>query len=405
MLVQLGSAAVRRMIPVMALLFGLITLHYVYFNQLPEGYAAIISLTPKPTNAATPDTFQEVNAPTSPDTTAPSLNPPQLFSGTMTLPSIPSPTPSTTSRPAATSWTINPLPQKHWQSWKVTPLKFEDEERELVLTWREKNPTWRYELLSDDVTEAFVNETFPLNLDIVSTFHNIKDIISRADMLRYLILYANGGVYSDIDTKALKPISQWVPKAHAGKVNVVIGIEIDEPDVMWLDWADNFAFCQSTLLSSPKHRIFEIITQDIIRKFNEAAVAQKTDIGGVSLSFQDVLRTTGPIAFTDAVFQYLSEETGTNVGRTNFSGIHIPKQMADVLVLPTVGFVPGQPHSQSGKPEDMGAMVQHMGKGSWRGAHVFDTDENKNKEENKDEAGREAGKKEERKKGRRGNAR
>jgi mannosyltransferase OCH1-like enzyme len=40
-------------------------------------------------------------------------------------------------------------------------------------------------------------------------------------MLRYLILYANGGVYSDIDTKALKPISTWIPEQLKNKVNAV----------------------------------------------------------------------------------------------------------------------------------------------------------------------------------------
>lgn len=34
--------------------------------------------------------------------------------------------------------------------------------------------------------------------------------ILKADFFRYLILFARGGVYTDIDTVSLKPIDEWI---------------------------------------------------------------------------------------------------------------------------------------------------------------------------------------------------
>ena len=70
----------------------------------------------------------------------------------------------------------------------------------------------------------------------------------------------------------------------------VIGLEIDEPGVLWADWADNFVFCQSTLMASPGHRIYQILIQNILTKLDDMARAQEKDIANLELTFQDVSR-------------------------------------------------------------------------------------------------------------------
>jgi alpha 1,6-mannosyltransferase len=352
------------------ILLALATLHYMYIDRLPE-LGTIINIHPK---ISTPAAVSDL-----PDATA-------------------SPSNTASVRPVQTSWAINPIPEKHWQTWKVNAFNFSDPMRELAWTWRDINPNHRYELLSDGVSESFVASSFGHDSAVTQTFLAMKDNITRADLIRYLILSAKGGVYSDVDTKALKPIKTWIPKHHEGKVNVVIGLEIDEPNAMWGDWADNFCFCQSTMMAAPNHRIFEVVIDNIVHVFKVTAQEQKTTLSKVVLTFQDVLRITGPVAFTSAVFQYLSETTGTNVTRANFTGINVPKRMADVLVLPAVAFVPGQPHSQSGSVTDKSALVQHMGMGSWRETHVFDKNRGKTVEEVKAEEAKEALEEEARKK-------
>ncbi|KAG6365663.1 hypothetical protein INS49_007274 [Diaporthe citri] len=52
----------------------------------------------------------------------------------------------------------------------------------------------------------------------------------KTDFLRYLVILAEGGVYSDLDTWALKPVDDWVPQYLRGSVRAVVGIEFDQLD-------------------------------------------------------------------------------------------------------------------------------------------------------------------------------
>lgn len=52
----------------------------------------------------------------------------------------------------------------------------------------------------------------------------------RTDILRYLLLLNDGGVYNDLDFECLKPIHTWldgIPEALKAKAGVIVGIEND----------------------------------------------------------------------------------------------------------------------------------------------------------------------------------
>jgi len=75
-----------------------------------------------------------------------------------------------------------------------------------IRLWDEKNPTWRHEILTDNGAFEYVLDTFTDNQDIVEAFTTLTDNIMRADFFHYLVLLGDGGVYSDMDTEALRPI-------------------------------------------------------------------------------------------------------------------------------------------------------------------------------------------------------
>jgi alpha 1,6-mannosyltransferase len=105
-------------------------------------------------------------------------------------------------------------------------------------------------------------------------------LLQHADTLRYLLLAVSGGIYSDIDTKRLKPISEWSRHAELWKdgkgwlsaddrkrmdaegglppPSVIIGIEADVGDRSdWHDWWPRpLQIVQWTLASAPHHPIF-----------------------------------------------------------------------------------------------------------------------------------------------------
>jgi hypothetical protein len=93
---------------------------------------------------------------------------------------------------------LRDFPEKIWQTWKVDPLSLEPRELARAQSWLHKNPGYRYEVLTDSNDVHYVETRYgPFGLnrpDIVYIYRQITAKIVRADMLRYLVMYAEGGV-------------------------------------------------------------------------------------------------------------------------------------------------------------------------------------------------------------------
>ena len=221
------------------------------------------------------------------------------------------------------------FPRKIWQFWKSPFDTLDEDDHREVQTWRELNPEYRWELIVNGGAEiTYVQDKYADRPDIVDTFVSLRDFMYRVDLLRYLVLYAEGGTYADIDTRCLRPISKWVGPAWEGRnINLVLGIEIDSPDgPKWKEWADTFQFAVWSVMAKPGHPVLErAITRvsENVRKMNEAG-------DGVKLSGAKVLTLGGPAAFTKAALEAMSEMTGTNVTYRNMTGLTEPKIIGDV---------------------------------------------------------------------------
>ena len=66
--------------------------------------------------------------------------------------------------------------------------------------------------------------------DIIYTYKTLNARIIQADLLRYLIMYVHGGVYSDIDVEALRSVDHFIPKRFDERhIDMVIGVHRDMP--------------------------------------------------------------------------------------------------------------------------------------------------------------------------------
>ncbi len=92
-------------------------------------------------------------------------------------------------RPTDEAWS-----KKIWQTWSTSINDLSEENAERVRTWHDKNPNYRYELLSDTSAEEFVHLHYDREPLIKDTFFALTDKILRADFLRYLVLLGEGGV-------------------------------------------------------------------------------------------------------------------------------------------------------------------------------------------------------------------
>ena len=187
--------------------------------------------------------------------------------------------------------------------------------------------------------------------------------ILKADFFRYLILLARGGVYSDIDTSALRPATEWLPNSFkVNQVGLVIGIEADPDRPDWKDWySRRIQFCQWTIQSKPGHPVL----REIVANITESTLKLKK-AGKLSIKHTDVVEFTGPAIWTDTIFgffnnpkYYDSSEEKRIIDWRVFTGMNRPKQLGDVVVLPITSFSPGVGHSGAGEVEDPQAFVFH----------------------------------------------
>ncbi|GAV28863.1 hypothetical protein PMKS-002341 [Pichia membranifaciens] len=219
---------------------------------------------------------------------------------------------------------------------------------------------------------------------VIEAWKLMPKFILKADFFRYLVIFARGGVYSDMDTLCLKPIG--------------------EPD--WEEWyARRIQFVQWTVVGKRGHpflrELIARVVEETLRKQKQGMLkrVEGKDTGG------DVMQWTGPGMFTDTFFDYInnvytdgSYGDGFGIGSKywtdgeryslkkqelnsdglplhsndmeinwlNFTGLEKPTVYDDIMILPITSFSPGVGQMGSKSPKHELAFVLHMFEGSWK---------------------------------------
>ena len=231
----------------------------------------------------------------------------------------------------------------------------------------------------DELSTAFVEDRFADRPALVAFWKELQVTIVKADFIRYLAMLAEGGVYSDMDTTNYKPMKDWIPEPLRGEtINAIVGIEYD--DNTYPMFVRPISFCQWTLMSKPKHPIFEAAVSRVMYHLEFLARVQRTTLGGLKLSKNEVLEATGPGTFTDAVMEVLRDRVGGDLTYQDFHNMQEPTLFGDVLVLPINAFGFGQKHSHSNDPNYGDILVRHHFGRSWYQPRPPKKSENKPKE-------------------------
>lgn len=197
------------------------------------------------------------------------------------------------------------IPRNIWQTWKNGPndKNFDSSLKSYNQYWLNVDPKeWHYSLVLDEQMLPLLKELYGSVPLIIEAFELMPAIILKADFFRYLILYARGGIYSDMDTFPLKDLNELpsldqtflqniytttadpinyrnsnknnintdsINLTHKknGKINepgFVVGIEADPDRPDWHDWyARRIQFCQWTIQSKPGHPILRELILNI----------------------------------------------------------------------------------------------------------------------------------------------
>jgi len=93
------------------------------------------------------------------------------------------------------------IPRIFMQTWKNSDVP--DRWKSSPQSVKEKMSNWDYHLMTDEMNREFVKTYFP---DFLRIYDGFRYPIQRADTIRYMWLYINGGVYMDLDIVLNKSI-------------------------------------------------------------------------------------------------------------------------------------------------------------------------------------------------------
>ncbi|KAK3647775.1 alpha-1,6-mannosyltransferase Och1 [Elasticomyces elasticus] len=265
------------------------------------------------------------------------------------------------------------FPAYIWQTWKYTPSsgEFSEAFRPSEASWTELHPAFVHEVITDEVAGHLIKHFYATVPEVVEAYNALPIPVLKADFFRYLILLARGGIYSDIDTTALKSAVDWVPsEVPRTTYGLVIGIEADPDRPDWHDWySRRIQFCQWTIQSKPGHPVLvdvvATITEETLRRKKAGELDKK--------HMKSVVEFTGPAVWTDAIFKFfnnpeyfdMSTSKG-NITYQQFTGIKQAKKVGDVVVLPITSFSPGVGQMGAGEDDDPMAFVKHAFEGTWK---------------------------------------
>ncbi len=240
------------------------------------------------------------------------------------------------------------FPAYIWQTWKYTPASgdFGENLRPAEASWSEKHPGFVHEVITDQVAVHLLRHLYASVPEVLEAYQSLPLPVLKADFFRYLILLARGGIYSDIDTHALKSAAEWLPDSVPREaIGLVIGVEADPDREDWADWySRRIQFCQWTIQSKPGHPVL----REVVANITHETLKKKKDGSLRSFDGKNVIEFTGPALWTDTIFKFMNDEryfdmsTGKgNITWEDFTGMTTAKKVGDVVVLPITSFSPG----------------------------------------------------------------
>ena len=223
--------------------------------------------------------------------------------------------------------------------------------------------------MDDESALEFVEQYFGNGSRLTEIYTRLQHPAMKSDILRYLLLFVYGGIYSDLDTAILRPIAEWIPMELQDHVRLLIGIEYDRrTDSAYPGMAYWVQFCQWTIAATPGHTILRDMIAHSLESIEDLAKTYGRSIEELDPTDDEVARATGPVGWTEVCFNHMQKVDPSLQFLEDLSLMGELRLVGDVLVLGINSFGMGQPHSGSqrdGTPPHQ-ALVRHLFHGSWK---------------------------------------
>lgn len=266
-----------------------------------------------------------------------------------------------------------------WQTWKhgLNDEKFNPLYLDGQSQWAGKNPGFVHEIFNDDTSYAFIKHLYGHIPEVIEAFEALPEVILKIDFFKYLVLFARGGVYADVDTMPLQPIPNWIPdNVSPTEIGLIISVGSESSSPQWrMESHRRLEFGQFVIQAKPGHPILrEIIAQITIKTLRKKRQLKDGEFMGLHGNSNDMQlelsRWTGSGAWTDVVFEILNDYVKSSIYKSvtwkEFHDLSTPKLISDVLVLPIKSFASDIEVPKDGKISDAIAFVKHFNDKIWK---------------------------------------
>lgn len=168
---------------------------------------------------------------------------------------------------------------------------------------KRQNPSWEFVLYDDADIVKFIKDYYG---DVILDYYNRispKYGAARADLFRYLLIYKKGGVYLDIKSSLEKPLDTIIYPddqyilSHWGSSD---GVKMERwnyhPELTQIGARE---FQQWHIIAASGHPFIKRVIEYVLQNIDDY-MPEIHGIGQVG-----TLRTTGPIAYTSAIYPIL----------------------------------------------------------------------------------------------------
>lgn len=165
---------------------------------------------------------------------------------------------------------------------------------------KKNNPEYAYHLLSDRDAQHFINQYY--GTTIWSYYQRIDSayLAAKADFLRYLLLYACGGIYLDLKSTIDVPLSKTLREDDRFMV-----FYWDTPSggvhhYLIPDYITKGEMLQAFIVSAQGHPILRAVILNVLRQI-DAYNPYRNGIG-----FEGTLTTVGPAIYTKTIYNIIT---------------------------------------------------------------------------------------------------
>lgn len=170
------------------------------------------------------------------------------------------------------------IPKIIWQTYKDPFDQLQPYMIEAINTWKNLNPNYEYYYMDDQQAADFVLKEY--GQEWYDIFINLPIGVMRGDVWRYMVIYKYGGVYTDLDTECLKPISNWMNEDH----EMIVCPE------------NNIHFCQWTFAASAGNPVLKAVLDLVKERLLNPVYEGSHFVHG----------HTGPGVWTEAIMNFLN---------------------------------------------------------------------------------------------------